>query len=170
MYKSEIQNLPKFFDRYINQVDAQFTLLESFQHSLEILESAEFAALEKIQLYAYSAGKWTINQILQHLIDVERIFGYRALRFARNDKTELQGFDENFFADEANTNDRNFQSLKAELILLRQSTILLFESFNDAMLANIGTANKVEISVLALGFAIIGHQNHHLTVIKERYL
>lgn len=170
MYKTAIQNLPKFFDRYINQVDAQFTLLESFQNSLELLQSNEFSALESIQLHAYSAGKWTINEVLQHLIDVERIFAYRALRFARNDKTELSGFDENSFAAEANTNQRNFQSLKAELIVVRQSSISLFQSFDDEILARIGVANKVEISVLAIGFAIIGHQNHHMTVINERYL
>ncbi len=170
MYKTAIQTLPKFFDRYINQVDAQFTLLENFQNSLEILQSDEFAALEKIQLHAYAAGKWTINQILQHLIDVERIFAYRALRFARNDKTELHGFDEDSFAAAANTSQRDFQSLKAELIAVRQSSILLFKSFDDEILARIGVANKVDISVLAIGFAIIGHQNHHITVIKERYL
>ena len=170
MYKTEIQNLPKFFDRYINQVDSQFTLLENFQHSLEILQSDEFAALEKIQLHAYASGKWTINQILQHLIDVERIFAYRALRFARNDKTELQGFDEDSFAAAANTSQRDFQSLKAELIAVRQSTILLFQSFDNEILARVGVANKVDISVLAIGFAVIGHQNHHITVIKERYL
>ena len=170
MYKTEIQTLPKFFDRYINQVDSQFTLLESFENSLKFLESGEFATLESIQLHAYAAGKWTINQILQHLIDVERIFAYRALRFARNDKTELHGFDEDSFAAAANTSQRDFQSLKAELIAVRQSTILLFQSFDNEILARVGIANKVDISVLAIGFAVIGHQNHHVTVIKERYL
>ena len=120
--------------------------------------------------YRYAEGKWTIKDIIQHLIDAERIFTYRALRFARNDKTNLSGFDENDYVDEANANDRTVMQLLTEMSAVRHATLLLFKSFTNEQLIRIGTSNNNLLSVRALGYIIIGHQNHHQRVFEERYL
>ncbi|MFA9195618.1 DinB family protein [Flavobacterium sp. FBOR7N2.3] len=120
--------------------------------------------------YRYAEGKWTIKEIIQHIIDTERIFSYRALRISRNDKTPLPGFEENDYALNTNANDRHLQSLLTELSIVRQSTLSLFKSFSEEQLKRIGIASNHEISVRAIGFIIIGHQKHHQKVYKERYL
>ena len=120
--------------------------------------------------YSYAEGKWTIKDIIQHMIDTERIFGYRALRISRNDKTPLPGFEENDYVANTNANDRGIQDLLAEFSAVRHSTLFLFKSFSEQQLKRIGTASNTEISVRAIGFIIIGHQKHHQKVFQERYL
>lgn len=120
--------------------------------------------------YRYAEGKWTIKDILQHLIDAERIFAYRALRFARNDKTPLSSFEEDDYAVEANGSRRSIQDLLIEVAVVRQSTLSLFKSLTQQELLRIGIAADKPMSVRALGFVIIGHQNHHQRVFEERYL
>ncbi|MFV5690225.1 DinB family protein [Flavobacterium sp. ZT3R25] len=120
--------------------------------------------------YRYAEGKWTIKDIIQHIIDAERIFGYRALRISRNDKTQLPGFEENDYVDNTSANDRNIQDLLAELSAVRHSNLFLFKSFSEEQLKRIGTASNNEISVRAIGFILIGHQKHHQGVFQERYL
>lgn len=128
-------------------------------------------ALSEEQLnYKYQVGKWSIKEVIGHIIDTERIFAYRALCFARKDKTPLPGYDEVLFGDTSNAVQRNIQKLIAEFVAVRQATILLFESFNEEMLEERGVASNFEISVRAMGFAILGHCVHHLQVIDERYL
>jgi uncharacterized damage-inducible protein DinB len=120
--------------------------------------------------YAYAEGKWTIKDLLQHLIDAERIFVYRATRFARKDNQSLLGFEENEYAKNANAASRTLQSLKAELSALRESTNFFLESLNNEQLAQIGTANNNLITVNAIAFIIFGHLLHHKNIIEERYL
>ena len=120
--------------------------------------------------YRYLDDKWSIKEILQHLIDSERVFAYRALRFSRNDKTNLPGFDENAYAYESNGNIRRGAELIEEYIHLRNATLSLFKSFTKEMLIYSGFANDAEMSVRAIGFVIVGHEKHHIGVIKERYL
>lgn len=120
--------------------------------------------------YAYAEGKWKIKDIIQHLIDCERILSYRALRFARNDATELPGFEENDYAFEAKGNNRTMMSLLTELSAVRHATLLLFKEFSEEELLRTGRASNNEMSVRALGFIIIGHQNHHQKIFEERYL
>ena len=120
--------------------------------------------------YAYSEGKWTIKEIIQHIIDTERILSYRALRFSRKDNTPLAGFNENDYVAFSNAKDRNLQDLLSELSSVRQATLALYKSFSQEQLKGIGTASDQEISVRALGFVIIGHQKHHQKVFQERYL
>ena len=120
--------------------------------------------------YRYAEGKWTIKDILQHLIDAERIFSYRALRFARKDQTPLAAFEENDYADIAGGSQRSIQELLTELAVVRQSTISLFKTFDGETLKRTGTASGHPMSVRALGFVIIGHQNHHQNVYQQRYL
>ena len=121
-------------------------------------------------MYSYAEGKWTIKELVQHIIDAERVLSYRALRFSRNDTTNLSGFDEDWYVANSNGNERNFKDMLQEFIHVRNSTILLFKSFKPEMLLINGTASNSDMSVRALGFIIAGHQTHHLKIIKEKYL
>lgn len=118
----------------------------------------------------YAPGKWTIKEVLQHVIDSERVFSYRALRFARNDATELPGFDENHYAPNAEAGRRDLAAIAEEMNVTRASTLAMFQSFTPEMLLRSGKANGNSISVRALGWVIAGHAVHHMNVIEQRYL
>jgi len=120
--------------------------------------------------YAYAEGKWTVKQLLQHLIDAERIFAHRALWFARQSPAPLSGFDENEFAVIADGGNRSLTSLVEEMIIVRKSTASLFAGFTEKELNTAGTANNHSITVNALGFVILGHFLHHKRILEERYL
>lgn len=120
--------------------------------------------------YAYAPGKWTIKELIGHIIDTERIMAYRALRFARNDDQNLPGFDENEYVKHSHYSERSLESLAEEFTLVRKANLFLFESFNEEELVRRGLANNNEVSVRALVFIIAGHLNHHQQVLKERYL
>jgi hypothetical protein len=107
--------------------------------------------------------------MIQHLIDAERIFTYRALRYARNDKTVLPGFDENTYVPNSESGRRNLEDLFNEYNIVRQSTICLYQSFSKQMLEREGISFNRDISVLAVGFTIVGHALHHNVILKERY-
>ena len=159
-----------FYATYINQVSSEYTLIEELEISVHrFIKFVQNIPLDKFD-YRYAEGKWTIKDIIQHLIDAERIFAYRALRFARNDKNKLPGFEENDYVDEANATKRSIQDLLTELAVVRQATLSLFKSFSNEELLRIGIASNNQMSVRALGFTIIGHQNHHQRVFEERYL
>ena len=159
-----------FYANYLNQVSQESTLLEELELSLEqLIQFVPSIPLDKIE-YRYEVGKWSFKDILQHLIDTERIFAYRALRIAREDQTPLPGFEENQYADFAHANQRELNDLMDEFKVVRQSTIHLFRTFTDEQLAFLGTASDKLISVRAIGYIISGHQKHHINVFKERYL
>ena len=127
------------------------------------------STLKQIGHQVYAPGKWTIRDILQHVIDTERIFSYRALRIGRNDRTMLPGFDENLFASNAHGSSRKLDDLLYEFDVVRKSTIALYQSFSQEDLQREGFIFQSDISVLALGFTIAGHVVHHMSVIRERY-
>jgi hypothetical protein len=168
MKKSEIKVMPDYFDRYIHLVDDIDVITALEKYGIKSLE-IERKNLELIGNKVYEANKWTIKDILQHIIDNERIFCYRALRFARNDQTKLPGIDENKHAANTTANTRSLNELMEEFNNTRQSSICLFKSFNEEMLLREGTAFNKQISVIALGFMLSGHFIHHLNVIKEKY-
>jgi len=159
-----------YYNTYLPLVDDEWSLTEEFEVSVHnFIRFVQDIPMDKHD-YRYADGKWTIKDIIQHLIDSERIFAYRALRFARNDTTELPGFDENLYAITANGSERKLQEMLTELALVRQSSIMLFKSFSQEDLVKTGIASGNKASVRALGFIIIGHQNHHIKIFKERYL
>jgi uncharacterized damage-inducible protein DinB len=125
---------------------------------------------EETLTYRYAEGKWTIKEILAHLIDDERIYAYRALRFARNDQTELPGFEQDDYALESGANERSLDDLLEEFAIVRRSTIALFNSFDDHVLTRSGVASGNVMSVRAVAYHIAGHERRHLNIIKERYL
>ena len=159
-----------YYGAYINNVTEKHNLMEELEISVHrLIKFVQNIPLDKFD-YRYAEGKWTIKDILLHLIDAERIFAYRALRFARNDQTPLASFEENDYVLEANANSRSIQDLLSELSVVRQATLSLFKSFSKEQLLRKGIASNNPMSVRALGFVIIGHQNHHQRVFEERYL
>lgn len=169
MTKSDIQTLPKYFDRYIHQVP-DIELLEAMNQFGSGYMLASEEQMNRLGHQIYAPGKWTIHDIIQHIIDAERIFVYRALRFARKDNTKLPGFDENLFAASASASRRSLDGLLEEFAAVRNATICMFRSFDDEELMSTGISSNAEISVLALGFTLTGHVIHHMNVIQERYL
>ncbi len=120
--------------------------------------------------FSYAPGKWTIKEVIQHCIDAERIFCYRALSFARKESGMLPGFDEDQYAANANTYTRKWEDLKEEFFAVRLATELLFKSFTPETLTNSGIANNNVSSVISIGFLALGHLYHHMNTIRERYL
>ena len=158
-----------YYQAYIDkagELDVIEGLKENGDATISFLESLSEEQFD----YAYSEGKWTIKELIQHTMDTERIFTFRALCFARKDKTTLPGYDQDEYAVTSEANKRSKQSLLNEYKALRLATVALFESFTDDMLKQLGNANSSNISVRAIGFILIGHENHHCQIIKERYL
>jgi len=141
-------------------------LQNSLIHFFELLSDIP----EEKQLFAYAENKWTIKELVQHMIDTERVMSYRALRISRNDRTALAGFDENKYVSNANANQIPYIELLKEFSLVRKSTIAMFKGFTDEMLLRKGSASETEVSVRALGYILTGHVLHHLNIIQERYL
>ena len=159
-----------FYAPYVERVDSTHTLIEELEISVHnFIHFVREIPMDKYD-YRYAEGKWTIKDIIQHLIDSERVFAYRALRFSRGDETPLAGFDENSYAAIAHGSDRSINDLLTEMSALRHANIMMFKSFTTEDLMRRGTASGNTVSVRAFGFLIIGHQNHHMKVFKERYL
>lgn len=160
---------PVYYDSYIDRVRDKEPLkvLEDQMNSTQDL----FTSIsDEKGNFAYAEGKWTIKELIGHLIDSERVFGYRALRFARGDKTELPGFEQDDYVAAADFSKRSLSDLAEEFYLVRKSNLLLFKSFSEEELSRTGIANGGEVSVEALLYIIVGHENHHINVIKEKYL
>lgn len=168
MKRSDINPMPTYFDRYIDQVD-DIEFSEALQQSLVELDNAPLEHWRAVGTQVIAAGQWTVNDTLQHLIDTERVFSYRALAFARGEKERVTSFDEAAYAAAANANQRDIADLIAELKAVRQAFAHLFASFTDEMLQRGGQGFKGEYSVLSIGFTILGHQRHHFKILAERY-
>jgi len=157
------------YKRYIELVAAQ-----------DLTDAMEYGSTQTIKLvnsippskydHSYAPGKWTVKETLLHIIDTERIFAYRALRFARGDSTELPGFEQDDYVPMSKGHQRSFSAIIKEYKSVRQATISLYKSFDEEMLVRIGTASGNPFSVRALGYLIAGHEIHHRQILKERYL
>jgi uncharacterized damage-inducible protein DinB len=141
-------------------------LAENFSNVRQLISALP---AEKL-VWRYQPDKWTIKEILVHIIDDERIYAYRALRFARDDATPLPGFDQDFFTQNAGANDRPLDGIFNEYEAVRRSTIELFNGFDDSVLLRAGKADGRIMSVRAAAYHIAGHELHHLNIIKARYL
>ncbi|MDI9341964.1 MAG: DinB family protein [Sediminibacterium sp.] len=167
MKRSEL-TLPDYFDRYILKTD-DITLHEALLISLDELKTVPLDTWKQLGHAVYAPGKWTIHALLQHIIDTERVFTYRALAFARGEK-DLKSFDEDQYAELAQADRRTLDELLTEAIALRQASILLFKSFSADMLNQTGLGFKGPYSVASIGFILAGHQRWHFEVIEQRYL
>jgi len=161
--------VPDFFTTYINAINEN-DLQEALQTNTRRIRKLLKQIPHKKINYAYAEGKWTIKELLQHIIDAERVFVYRALTFARQDPAQLPGFDENTWAITAKAPKRKWPELIDEFKAVRASTELFFASLDDDQLQQSGAANNKVMSVAALGFVCAGHVAHHIRIIRERYL
>lgn len=158
-----------YYGNYINRVKTN-NLINALQENENDFISLSKTIPEQKANYKYADGKWTVKEVIRHLSDAERIFAYRALTFARNDKNPLPGFEENDYVPESNCANQTLSEIAEEWVSVRAATIALFKSFTSEMSLRKGLANGKEISVRALGFVIVGHTVHHAEVIRERYL
>ncbi|NNC94992.1 MAG: DinB family protein [Chitinophagales bacterium] len=158
-----------YFKTYIDKVNDEdiFQILsDQKQTTIDFLESIP---VEKHD-YAYVSGKWTLKEVLLHIMDTERVFAYRALRIGRNDKTPLPGFEQDDYIAYTNSIKRSMRSIIDEYKSIRDCTLTLLSSYDDTNLDRIGKASGHAVSVRALFFIVAGHEVHHIDVIKERYL
>ncbi len=168
MSKPSPTTYPPYFQKYIDLVPDE-ELLVGFANQAVIIKNLLGSITEEKSVFAYAPGKWTLKDLLQHMIDTERIFCYRALCFARKEAFHLPGFDENEYAANASANNRTWQSLKEEFIAVRNATELLFKSFSEEELLRSGIANNILTSAVSMGFITLGHVYHHKKIIEERY-
>lgn len=167
--KSRAGNYPENFQRYVDEVKED-NLKAALQNQTPAAEIFLQSIGEELSKRKYAEGKWTIKEVLQHIIDAERIFAYRALAFARRDTNVLPSFDENEYAVNSNANDRSWLDLVDEFSSVRKSTMSLYNSFSSDAMNAIGKASDYTIGVSTLGFVIAGHVNHHIRIIQERYI
>jgi len=158
-----------YYGNYISKVETDDPVKGLKKSRKELVKL--MTSLSKKQLkHRYAEGKWSIKEIFGHIMDGERIFSYRALRIARNDKTPLPGFEENDYVPASKADSRKLKSMLKEYAALRSSTIELLENFDEEMMMQTGTASGNPISVRALAYIILGHEKHHMEIIRERYL
>jgi hypothetical protein len=158
-----------YYGTYVNKV-ADGDILQTLERQLSEYRSALGALAETAALYRYAPGKWSVKQVLGHVIDSERVFAYRAMRIARADSTPLPGYDENHFVANASFDKRPLTSLLEEFEHLRRSNICLFGSLSPDEAARRGTANQLAVSVRAIIYIAAGHAAHHLAVLRDKYL
>lgn len=159
----------KYIQRYLDKVPSEDWIKEmqiDGDHTTALFSSIP----EEKGDFAYAEGKWSVKVLLQHMIDAEKVFQYRAMRISRNDQTNLPGYDEDFLAANCEGNKRTLSSLIEEQALLRKTGVMFFKTLQPEMLLRTGNANGNVMSVETIGRLIVGHNIHHLDILKERYL
>jgi hypothetical protein len=169
MSRPDLKRVPEYYHKYIEKVPGN-ELNDAFtKQASEFVQLLESIPIEKRD-YQYGPTKWTIKEVVQHINDAERVFAYRALCFARKDKTPLPSFDENVYAENCKASQRDWTELVEEFKTIRKSTEILFNSFDSEQLEADGIASNHSNYVLGIGFIIAGHVAHHQQILKERYL
>jgi len=169
MARPNVAEHSPFFSRYIDLVNGE-SATEAKRNHAQVLHDFFINLPTSKADFAYGEGKWTIKEVLQHIIDTERIFSYRLLRIARKDTTPLPGFDENSFAENSMADKRTLNELKEEFAAVRKSSDLLVDSLSEEQLQNMGTSSNHVTSANSLAFMIYGHLLHHKKIVEERYL
>jgi hypothetical protein len=157
------------FSNYINKVAGNDLVAGLIENQKIFCDKVLSLTEEQLQI-SYAPGKWTLKQSIGHVIDTERIFAYRILRFARKDKTPLPGFEETLFVENSFDSHKTVERLLLEFNAVRQNTIVLLEGLDESVLDEMGTASNFQITVRAMGYASLGHCLHHLQIINEKYL
>ena len=168
MSKPSPTSYPGYFQKYIDQVPENDLTL-AFKNQTPGIETFLQTITEEKSMYAYAEGKWTLKELLQHIIDTERILAYRALCFARGEKQNLPGFEENDYAANSFANARSWDAMRKEFLAVRHGTEILFDSFTKEALEAVGSANNNTNTVAGYGFIILGHYYHHKKIIEEKY-
>ncbi|NOT52030.1 MAG: DinB family protein [Chitinophagaceae bacterium] len=169
MARPDLTRVPEYYHKYIDQVEGD-DITKVFKSQTKSFLKFLDEIPRKKRDYKYAEDKWTIKEVLQHIIDTERVFAYRALCFARKDATPLPSFDENTYAASAKVENRKWKDLVEEFMAVRRSTEIMFNSFDEEQMETSGTASGKSMYVLAVGYIIAGHANHHINITKERYL
>lgn len=159
-----------YASKYVDLLPDDGLVLQHLKDNLQVVKDLMAAQPEAKLSQPWKAGEWTVKEILVHMMDAERIFAYRALRFARNDQTELPGFEQDDYVPNSGANERTIESILEEYSTMRMATIALFANLDDAALLRSGFANKNPMSVRAAVYQIAGHELHHLHSIQENYL
>ena len=155
---------------YIRLLPDDGLVLKHLKDNYKTIKKFIFSLPEEKLVYRYAEDKWTIKEILVHVMDDERIYSYRALRIARNDKTPLPGFEQTEYVPFSKANERSLKNIFLEYLTIRNATLSLFKSFSKEDLLRTGLANGHPVSVRALAYHIAGHELHHLNIIKGKYL
>ncbi|UTW63073.1 DinB family protein [bacterium SCSIO 12741] len=169
MKNQEVKKDPEFL-KYVLELNGDTPLEEALQISLNHIDELDLVQLNRIGLKVYEADKWTINRILQHLIDWERIWCFRAILFARREGSIPEGHDQEIMGNHSNADELPIEQLVEELRIVRQSTMAMFRSFNSEILETNCVFFEYEMPLSAIGLTITAHQIHHFKVIKERYM
>jgi hypothetical protein len=169
MKPPETHEFDAYYDAYVSLVgDGNvLAMLEAQPHEVRAIFSG---MPEKRGGFAYAEGKWTIKELLSHLIDGERIFAYRILRISRGDETAIEGFEQDGYIENSNANSRSFADLLDEFDLQRRSNLHMIRNLSEDSAKRMGTANGKMVSVRALVFIMAGHIQHHINILKDRYL
>nr|WP_294943523.1 DinB family protein [uncultured Mucilaginibacter sp.] len=160
---------PIFAGTYVNMVPEGADVMQLLTDSLTATYELFTALPEEKALYAYAEGKWTIKEVLGHMIDTERIFAFRAFCFSR-ERITLPGFDQDIYVDNTDYNSRNLKDLAEEFKTTRKSNLYVFRNLTEEQLNRSGTASGSHVTVAALLYMAAGHELHHLRILKERYL
>ena len=161
---------PAYAIMYMKLLPEDGMLLQHLKAGFENMKKLIVSLPGEKLLHRYARDKWTIKEVLVHIIDDERIYAYRALCFARNEKTPLPGFEQDDYVMFSNANERTIENIVHEYEAVRNATIALFDGFDEIALMREGMANNNKATVRALGYHIAGHELHHLNIIKEKYL
>lgn len=160
---------PEYYQTYISHLPQKDHLLDLLNDQGKEMKIFLGKLNKKDLLISYAPGKWTVAQVLQHMLDTERIFQYRALRIARNDKTPLAGYDQDAYVTILASAERTLEDFSKEFEAVRRSGIYMFESFTDEMLNRKGISNDKPLSAAAAAFISVGHGKHHLLLFKSKY-
>jgi uncharacterized damage-inducible protein DinB len=158
-----------YYEHYVSLVK-DHDIIDTLSAQPTQLQALVTAMPEEKGEYRYAEGKWSIKEVLGHLIDGERMFAYRLFRISRGDETPIEGFEQDGYIENAHSNQRSFADLLEEFTLLRRANMLFFHNLRDDALIRVGTANNVKITVRALMYIMAGHIEHHLGILRERYL
>lgn len=169
MQRPPKENQPSYYQYYISLVEEDNGLLAMESQIIKLQKFIGEIPVEKEE-FRYAPGKWTVKEVLGHVADTERIFGYRALCIARGEEHPLPGYDDKAYVANSNFNSRSLFDIVHEFSLIRESNLVMFRSFDQQAQARIGMANNTRVSIPALLFMILGHEIHHLNVIREKYL
>lgn len=167
--RPEKNEYAEYYETYVSLVGDGSILEVLKQNKIETQKILAEISEEKSH-FRYAEGKWSIKELLGHIIDTERIFAYRALRFARADETPIEGFDQDPYIENANFDNCKFTDLIAEFALIRDSNILMLQNFPSEAWTRSGIASENPVTVRALAYMLAGHEKHHINILKERYL
>lgn len=159
-----------YYEKYIDALDTS-DIFAYLEHDMPSKMRTLLSSLTADQLrFRYAEGKWSLAEVVGHIIDCERVFAYRALAFSRGDKTPLAGFEEDDYAANSNYNEMDGEKLAAIYQATRRASLELFFSFSENMWQEVGNANGDNMICGAIPYVIAGHETHHMQVIRDRYL